>query len=406
MSENGFVIVFVLGAVQGVFLAVVLASRRRNRLSNRLLAVAMLVFSLDLAMAVYHGGGYDAVWPALIGLDAPAGFLYGPLFSLYARTVSEGAVSLRRRDLWHFIPFALFLAYLLPFLLQSGPDKLSMLRDPSLSPSLQALSWINPLKMVHGVVYVGVLIRLLRRHRARVKDTFSSIEHLTLNWLYHLTIGLVLMVGGAVVLFGLSYRTGMPVLGLDPTGPYDDLTLLGLTVFIYAIGYLGLRQPEIFAPHRADPPPPEPVTQAEEKPRYSRSGMDPATAARYKTALVDFMEAEKPYRRGDLTLQELAEALSLSTHNLTEVINTQLGLSFYDFVNGYRVQEVQARLADPASAHLTLLSIGLDAGFNAKSSFNAVFKKHTGMTPSQYRQQLGGSIEAVIPDPDSASPLA
>ena len=58
----------------------------------------------------------------------------------------------------------------------------------------------------------------------------------------------------------------------------------------------------------------------------------------------------------------------------------------YDFVNSYRVEEVQRRLVDPSSAHLTVLAIGLEAGFNSKSSFNAVFKKHTKMTPSQYQQ--------------------
>ena len=85
----------------------------------------------------------------------------------------------------------------------------------------------------------------------------------------------------------------------------------------------------------------------------------------------------------------MAEALSVSPHNLSEMINTQLGKNFYDFVNGYRVEEVQRRLVDPGSAHLTVLALGLEAGFNSKSSFNAVFKKHTKMTPSQYREQVG-----------------
>ena len=92
--------------------------------------------------------------------------------------------------------------------------------------------------------------------------------------------------------------------------------------------------------------------------------------------------------RSDLTLQDLADTLSISPHNLSEIINTQLGKNFYDFVNGYRVDAVQQRLTDPAYAHLTVLAIGLDAGFNSKSSFNAVFKKHVKMTPSQYRENV------------------
>ena len=128
-----------------------------------------------------------------------------------------------------------------------------------------------------------------------------------------------------------------------------------------------------------------------EKPQYAKSGMDPETARRYKQKLLELMDTEKLYQRGDLTLQHLSDALSISPHHLTEVINTQLGQNFYDFVNGYRVREVQERLADPKYAHLTLLAIGMDAGFNSKSSFNAVFKKHTKMTPSQYRAHVSSA---------------
>ena len=115
--------------------------------------------------------------------------------------------------------------------------------------------------------------------------------------------------------------------------------------------------------------------------------MRPDEAAQHRDRLVALMETECLYRRGDLTLQDLADALGISAHNLTEVLSTQLGQSFYEVLNGYRVREVQARLLDPADAHLTVLAIGMEAGFNAKSSFNAAFKRHTGMTPSQYRQR-------------------
>ncbi|WP_397546448.1 helix-turn-helix domain-containing protein [Rhodothermus marinus] len=100
------------------------------------------------------------------------------------------------------------------------------------------------------------------------------------------------------------------------------------------------------------------------------------------------METEKLYRQPDLTLQALAERLGISPHNLSEVLNTAFGQSFYDFVNGYRVREVQALLADPERAHLTILALAMEAGFSSKSTFNAAFKKHTGLTPSAYRRRM------------------
>ena len=102
------------------------------------------------------------------------------------------------------------------------------------------------------------------------------------------------------------------------------------------------------------------------------------------------MERERPYKRAELTLGELASALDTSPHRLSEVLNAQLRLSFHDFVNGYRVREVQERLASPDGARYTYLALALDAGFASKSTFDAVFKKQTGMTPSVYRSSHGG----------------
>ena len=100
------------------------------------------------------------------------------------------------------------------------------------------------------------------------------------------------------------------------------------------------------------------------------------------------MEAERPYRNKDLNLPDLAGSLYTTPHKLSEVLNSQLDQSFYDFVNGYRVRDVQQRLTDNQSQHLTLLSLALDAGFASKSTFNSVFKKLTGQTPSEYRRSV------------------
>ena len=384
-------VVYLLGAAQGVFLAAVLASRHRNALPNRLLAALVLVFSLDLAMAVYHASAMSTRWPALIGLDLPIALLYGPLLYLYVRTLTATRSALRPTDLGHFVPFVGLVLFLLPFFLLPGAEKLALVRDPSLALQTRALVVITPLKLVHGSVYLGMIVVLLRRHGRRIRDTFSSVEDVRLRWLRNLTAGVVVMlvISGGLYVLG----TQANVVGMDPSGIYDDLTLLCVTVFVYALGYFGLRQPEITAPFTPEADEvAKPEATRSDGAAYTRSGMRPDEAARHRDRLVALMEAEHPYRRGDLTLQDLADALGVSSHNLTEILNTQLGQSFYDFVNGYRVREVQGRLTDPAYANWTVLAIGMDAGFNAKSSFNAAFKRHTGMTPSQYRERHGAAV--------------
>lgn len=388
-----------LGAVQGVFLAAILASRRRNTVANKVLAGTMLVFSLDLIIAVYHAAGYDAVFPHLIGIDFGMGFLYGPLFYLYARILSQREQTFRQAYFLHFLPFALLLVYLVPFYAQTGAEKLALLRDPAASPWSASLHLINNIKLIHALSYVGAVLMVIKHHRERIKDTFSSIDRIHLAWLRNLMVGIVAVAVVAVVAYLLSLRNspGTVGMGMDPNSTYDDYTLLCTALYVYAIGYLGLRQPEVFEERPGEPalePAPAPAETSDDtrqetpdpnKPRYAKSGMDPVAAREYTEALLHLMDTGKPYRKGNLTLQDLSDALSISSHNLTEVINTQLGQNFYDFVNGYRVREVQERLADPHFDHLTILAIALEAGFNSKSSFNAVFKKHAKMTPSQYR---------------------
>jgi len=101
------------------------------------------------------------------------------------------------------------------------------------------------------------------------------------------------------------------------------------------------------------------------------------------------MDRDRPWRDSDLTLADLADLLSTTPHKLSEVLNAQIGQTFYDFVNGYRVKEVQRRIAAGDAQRVTMLALALDAGFASKSTFNVVFKKHTSRTPSDYRQAAG-----------------
>ncbi|MEO0559554.1 MAG: helix-turn-helix transcriptional regulator [Bacteroidota bacterium] len=374
--------VFLIGAAQGLFLAVVLVSRPRNALPNRLLAALVLVFSVDLAMAVYHTSGMSTRYPVLIGTDMPISFLYGPLLYLYVRTLTSESHALHRSDAFHLVPFVAHAVFLLPFFLRPNAEKVMLMADPSQSFSTGALGVINPLKLVHGFVYLGLMSRLIRQHRHRVADTSSPVEQARLKWLRTLTIGVVAMLVSATVIYAFSASRAAS-LGMDPDAWYDDLTLLCVTVFVYALGYFGLRQPEITA-HEEPTPGQTAETQRE---AYARSGMSPDEAERQRVRLIELMETEHLYRQGDLTVQDLAAALDISPHNLTEVLSTQLNQSFYEFVNGYRVRDVQRRLTDPDYAHWTVLAIGMESGFKAKSSFNAVFKRSAGMTPSQYRER-------------------
>ena len=116
--------------------------------------------------------------------------------------------------------------------------------------------------------------------------------------------------------------------------------------------------------------------------------MDNATAEELKEKLISLMTFQKPYLDSGLTLNKLSDLLLVSNHNLSEVINSKLGKTYYDFINEYRVEEFKKRLADSSNQNYNLISIAFDSGFNSKTSFNTIFKRTTGQTPSEFRKSL------------------
>jgi AraC-like DNA-binding protein len=108
-----------------------------------------------------------------------------------------------------------------------------------------------------------------------------------------------------------------------------------------------------------------------------------AELAPWRDKLLALMVVEQPWLEPELTLAELAQRLRLHPAQLSKIINLGCGQNFNDFVNRYRVEEAQRKLADPRFAHYSLVGVALESGFNSKSTFNRVFKKLTGQVPGE-----------------------
>ena len=113
-------------------------------------------------------------------------------------------------------------------------------------------------------------------------------------------------------------------------------------------------------------------------------GARASVGAELREALVLLMDRDRPWTDSELTLADLATRLETTPHKLSEVLNGLMGKTFYDFVNGYRVRDVQRRIEAGEARTRKMLALALDAGFASKSTFNQAFKKHTGQTPSDF----------------------
>jgi AraC-like DNA-binding protein len=310
-------------------------------------------------------------FPHLLGLAAGIVYLIGPLHYLYARSLIAPHFSFSKKHLWHFVLFLVFyITFLFPFYLQDAGFKLAFYKTLELEGKTPLLIIFNWLLLAQGMTYMILTLFLLKKHAIKIKDTFSSLEKINLNWLRNITI-----MSLAVWLLGLIIE----ILQFFHLAPTFDLSVpIFIALLIYTMGYLGLRQPEIFTG----------MAQSGELKKYERSGLTADKAQQLYEKLVHVMESKKPYTDSNLKLGQLAKELATSPNHLSQVINEKKQQNFFDFVNSYRIEEAKRLMADSFHQNMKLLSIAYDVGFNSKSTFNTSFKKHTHMTPSQFRTRL------------------
>ena len=121
-------------------------------------------------------------------------------------------------------------------------------------------------------------------------------------------------------------------------------------------------------------------------PKYAKSGLNSHQIEDYKRKLVRLMEEERVYLDSDLTLPKLALMVDCSVNHLSQAVNSGFKMSFFDFLNSYRVREAKSMLIHQDSFSQSILDVSFAVGFNSNSAFYAAFKNATGQTPAQFRR--------------------
>ena len=368
--------VFLVGAVQGLFLSLFIFRKKENHSANLLLAFLIFAFSLDLSNSFLMASKLYINFPHLLGITIGFPYLYGPLIYLYIKIIGSEKKEFKKQYWLHFIPFLVVLiASFSLFFFEDAAFKIGLYERKF---EILAGTIISLLIPFHGIIYTYFSIKEIRKFNKKLKYSYSNLDKVSLSWLAYLTFG-TLVIWSIVV---LSYIISA-IFGHGAN--YGFAIYYGVAVFVYLIGYKSLTQPEVYILDKvkADINEPEKTVKS-----YKKSSLSKEKADDYLLRLITLFDTEKVYRNSNLTLGELSKNIEISQHNLSEVINTKLNKTFYDFVNKYRVEEVQQKIIDGDAEKYNLLSIAFDAGFSSKSSFNSTFKKITGQTPTEFRSSV------------------
>ncbi|WP_212906365.1 helix-turn-helix domain-containing protein [Capnocytophaga stomatis] len=369
--------IFTIGIFLSLFLAFLLFTKRNKTLSDTVLSIWMLFISIHLLSYNLYYLGYWKVYPHLVGLTHPFPLLHGPFLYLYIVFSLRSDQKFRRKDMLHFLPFVIDYLGMFPFIFGYTAQQKLLMDSQDINSEYQWFFIISLVSFViSGITYPVLSYRKITKYQQLINENFAYEEGISLRWLkvFIMGLGIIFLVGTIIILMREVFQIDF--------GFNSDLIIFVLIVLlVFLIGFSGIRYQGIFTEKAIKE---HSIVEVKTVSEYRKSGLKSDEVAQLHQEMLSLMEEKKPYLEPKLTLNQLAEQLAISSNNLSQVINQCEGKNFYDFVNSYRVDEFIKRATNDKNKGLNLLGIALDSGFNSKSSFNQVFKKHTGDTPSNY----------------------
>ncbi|MBN2274347.1 MAG: AraC family transcriptional regulator [Bacteroidales bacterium] len=350
-----------VGFSQSLFAALLIMTKREWTVSDKLLSGWLCLLAIEFLTCALD---YNIFGKPLLSSSF---LLFNPAFYLYISSLTNKDFHLKYIQLLHLLPFLFFEVG--AYVIQETIAVQSFLRSDTTLGFRLAFGVAN---IISYVVYNYLSLRQVIQHRKNIFNEFSTIEnYISLGWLLF------------IIVFYTTYCSVSFIIGITVVFQGTNLVLphifnyAALLFLIYALGFYGLWQKPIFTK----------ITDEEMQQRYKYSALSMRKKKDIKNKIIGFFDDTKPYLQSDLNMDILSEALQVPKHHLTEVLNTEIGKNFFQFVNGYRVEAVKAMLADKKNFY-SIEAIGYECGFNSKSSFFTVFKNLTGQTPLEYRNSL------------------
>lgn len=351
-----------------VFLGVILGllfflKRKGDKMANILLGTYTILFSFELLYNCLKWSGHllTPEFAHLNSLHSPLWLAYGPLVYIYVRRVVN-KVGFQKNDLFFLVPIATIVVLTFPFYGYSAERKAQV---------MQLGTFYEHVLLPNNAIWVVMLIMFfyaaLTYYQFGPNKKPGFRENKWLRWFVGSYLGFVLafFFYVFVVRFNLmDYR-------------YDYFVDIVIVAFIAMLAFFGFVQPEIFERGKA-------IKEVIPFIKYRKTGMSEALSLEMKEKLLKIMNSEKPYLEHTLRLDDLSEKMNLSRNHTSQIINQHFNLSFFDFVNKYRVDEAKRLLAEMGEEKATVTQISYEAGFNNRASFYKAFKKFEQQSPKQY----------------------
>ncbi|HZY81522.1 MAG TPA: AraC family transcriptional regulator [Cyclobacteriaceae bacterium] len=332
------------GALQGAVLSFFLLRKSRNDAARTFFALFLVVVGIQLTFKVFTKSWlwYNVNLLYLLSYSFP--LLIGPSLYLFFRS-RDGKVDVTWSDLLHAVPFLWHLINTL-----TG-ELLNFYIIPR-------YVWVLPFPSYHLISVVAYAIVSWKLIPVRELRQFLVI----------------VVIVETIILF-----TMMLMIMHNPDFPDVRWLFISLTLLVYWISYKLFDRPDLFQGVK------QPVElKPEVTVKYAHSGLKKDEADRIEVLIRDAIR-QNLFLDSSISVDVMAKRFNVPRHHLSRVINERFQKNFNDLANGWRLEEARARLIDPKYKNLTISSIAYDCGFSSVSSFNTMFRRKFGTTPSAYR---------------------
>ena len=360
-------VILSIGLVQGTFLCFSLIKSNTKKIhSNYLLATLIFIFTIILIQNYLVNYNWILKHLIVFYITFSIPLLIGPFLFFYTAFLLNNKYRFYKRDLLHFLPFFLMFVYF-EFILKDHIKEVQY----SIGEIPFYISYLGVVKALHLITYVLYTFIKIQQFKERESYNREKCE-IIIRWLYIFikTFIVILLIEISTFILG-HFKIPYSYL-------LDDISIITLTFLLYIIAFVTIKYPVIFG------------DSLNKVIKYESSTLNKKEKELLKERVINYIEIEKPYLNSELKLNDFAEAINIPIHHLSQLINELFKLTFQEFMNYYRVEEVKKCL-DNFNEHekRTFLGIAMDSGFNSKAVFNRAFKKFTKMTPSEYRRSKG-----------------
>ncbi len=364
---------FFISTCFSVLFMLLLLSKKKKRSDHYFLASIFLLAAINsLYISLFYNSPEPFYLSFFSELNYAIPLLYGPMLYFYSLSITNLTSKFKFKMAWHFAPFIVFLGILLsPFI-----TNYQLLESRHLGYPL--------IKIIITPFYLILVLIILKRYRIDLKDHFSYVHKMNHFWLSWIVSGAIIL--WVIAAIGYSYNE---INQVQKALLYDFYVLSFLGIFLFFLAFIAFNKTDIMSGVSSDEMHP------------IKNTLDPQTVTTDYTdynndldKLTQCMGENKPYLDPLLSIGMLSEITQIPQYRISIVLNKLLKQSFYEYINLLRIALVKEKLKAGEAAKFSILGIALDCGFNSKASFNRIFKKVSGMTPSQYLKSINSSPQS------------